>query len=316
MSEKSNSITPPNAFDIFLILFCSLIWSSAFVSIKMAVVEIQPVMIALSRVSIGFIFLISYILILPLLHKKSNWPTGKRNWVILIIVSLLYTTIPFSLIGWGQQYISATLTSLLMGSSPLVGYIIAHFATKDEKLTPLKLLSLILGFCGIMIALNPFGTTDIQSDLWGVLAIIGGIICYSISGILTRKIDNGDSQNLSAAVLGIGTICLIPSVLISGQWPSDFSSLSNDAIYSVIYLGLFPTGLAYLIRFYLIIKIGYTAFLTSIFFIPVFGVFLSAFILDEALTLSIFIALGFIVASLFISRMASKKAIAPKLPRR
>lgn len=309
------AISAPTAFDIFLILTCALIWASAFSGIKIAVQHFEPIMVAFSRISIGFIFLYSFILLQPLFRKKdpnktnTQWPTGRKNWLNLCAIALLYTAVPFSLISWGQQFVSATLTSIIMGSSPLIGYIIAHFATKDEKLNNLKIIAVLLGTFGIYLATDLTTANDTNSSLWGIVAIVVALICYSTSGLITRRLTNGSTENISTAVLGLGTLFLIPALFISGHFPDDFSAIDNEGIIAVIYLGIFPTGIAYLIRFHLILKIGFTAFLTSIFFIPIFGVFLSAFLLGEALTLNIFIALAFIVAALIISRLGVKKSL-------
>lgn len=305
-----DAISPPTIIDISLILLCALIWASAFVAINVAVRDFEPVMVAFSRVSIGFVFLASYVILLPFMAKRTNWPTGKSNWFKLLVIALFYTAVPFSLISWGQQYISTTLTSIIMGSSPLIGYVIAHFVTSDEKLNKMKFIALGLGLLGVYFATDLSEPGKDTTSIWAIIAIFAALVCYSVSGIITRTVTNGSTENLSTAVLGLGTIALIPALWFTGQYPSDFSAISNNSIWAVIYLGIFPTGLAYLIRFYLIMKIGYTAFLTTIFFIPVFGVLLSALLLGEPLTMNIFYALLFIVGSLIISRMgATKKAV-------
>lgn len=167
-----------------------------------------------------------------------------------------------------------------------------------------------MGTFGIYLATDFSNSDGEQNTLWGVVAVVAALICYSTSGLITRRLTNGATENISTAVLGLGTLFLIPALFISGQFPTDFSTIDNQGLIAIIYLGIFPTGLAYLIRFHLIIKIGFTAFLTSIFFIPIFGVFLSAILVGEALTLNIFIALSFIVAALLISRLGVKKSLA------
>ncbi|MBL1241907.1 MAG: DMT family transporter [OCS116 cluster bacterium] len=306
-SSIPKSISAPTAADIVLILLCALIWASAFTGIKVAVAHFEPIMVAFSRVLIGFVFLFVYVLLQPAFKRQTSWPTGRANWVRLCIIAILYTAVPFSLISWGQQYVSASLTSIIMGSSPLIGFIIAHFATHDEKLNKYKLIALGFGLLGVYLAVDFTNNTDSQSHLWGIVAIFAALVCYSVSGLITRRLTNGSTENISASVLGLGTIFLIPALFISGQYPNDIMNSDSVGIWALIYLGLFPTGLAYLIRFHLILKIGFTAFLTSIFFIPIFGVFLSAFLLGEPLTLKIFFALSILVASLFISRLGNRK---------
>lgn len=306
-AAKTKTISPPTATDYFLILSAALIWASAFIAIKFVVQDISPVMVATSRVFIGFLFLSVYISISLLFGRNLVWPTGKQNWIKLFLIAALYTSIPFTLIGWGQQYISATLTSIVMGASPLIGYINAHFATKDEKLNPLKILAVIVGTIGILVAIDFSQADGISGSIWGVAAMVGALYCYSVSGLITRRLTNGDASVISTIILAIGSLYLLPTAYLTGQFEIDFAAIKPETYWAVVYLGVFPTGLAYLIRFYLILKIGFTAFLTTVYFIPIFGVILSAILLDESVTLNIFFALGLIICSLFISRMANKK---------
>lgn len=300
------TIKPPTILDYSLIILAALIWASAFIAIKFAVQEFEPILLSTSRVSVGFVFLISYFAISLSLGKKPNWPTGRSNWVKLFIIAALYTSIPFSLINWGQQYISATLTSIVMGASPLIGYINAHFTTKDEKLNPLKIVAVLLGTFGIYLATDLSQSLDISASIWGIAAMIAALFCYSFSGLITRSLTNGGSTDISVIILGLGGLYLLPALYISGQYDIDFAAIKTETYLAVLYLGIFPTGVAYLIRFYLILKIGFTAFLTTVYFIPIFGVFLSVMFLDEALSISVFIALGIIILSLLISRKAAK----------
>lgn len=310
MTQKTQikTMSAPTAFDYFLILLAALIWASAFIAIKFVVQDFSPLLLSTSRVLIGFVFLISYLGIYMVFNKNLVWPSGKQNWIKLFIIAALYTSIPFTLINWGQQYISATLTSIVMGASPLIGYINAHFATKDEKLNPLKIFAVILGTVGILIAIDFNQEGGISGNIWGVIAMMAALYCYSVSGLITRRLTNGDATIISTLILGIGSIYLIPVAYFTGQFDADFSAFKTETLWAVVYLGVFPTGIAYLIRFYLILKIGFTAFLTTVYFIPIFGVLLSALLLGEDLSLNIFIALGLIIASLLISRLANKKS--------
>ncbi|MGL1919806.1 MAG: DMT family transporter [Hyphomicrobiales bacterium] len=309
MTQKTQikTMSAPTAFDYFLILLAALIWASAFIAIKFVVQDFSPLLLSTSRVLIGFVFLISYLGIYMVFNKNLVWPSGKQNWIKLFIIAALYTSIPFTLINWGQQYISATLTSIVMGASPLIGYFNAHFATKDEKLNPLKIFAVILGTVGILIAIDFNQDGGFSGNIWGVIAMMAALYCYSVSGLITRRLTNGDATIISTIILGIGSIYLIPVAYFTGQFDVDFSAFKTETLWAVVYLGVFPTGIAYLIRFYLILKIGFTAFLTTVYFIPIFGVLLSALLLGEDLSLNIFIALGLIITSLLISRLANKK---------
>jgi drug/metabolite transporter (DMT)-like permease len=77
--------------------------------------------------------------------------------------------------------------------------------------------------------------------------------------------------------------------------------LSTPAVAALIYLGLFPTGIAYILRFHLIRTIGYSRFALTINLIPVFGVTLGIVLLGEPLSLNVGIALALVLCGLYIA---------------
>ncbi len=135
-----------NSFDLLLLILLALIWGSSFFNIKIATYSYDPITLALVRV----IFASIPLLILCNL-KKIKIEAFGGNWIWYAIIGLCNIAIPFVLIAIGTSQINSYLAAILMSTTPLSGSILAHFFTKDEKLSFLKSLGVLIGFSGIIL---------------------------------------------------------------------------------------------------------------------------------------------------------------------
>ncbi len=289
-------IRKPTLLDIAILIFLAAVWGSAFLGTKVAVAEVNPIAVVFLRVVIGFAVLLPWCL-----WRGWLWPNGTRQWLLILIITALNVVAPYFLISWAQQTIDAGVTALLMGASPLLSMIAAHITTHDEKLTATKLVGVAFGFAGVSIVVGPAAFNELGQDLLAQGTALAGNFCYVVSGLLIRKVEGIQPTRLSALVLGLATVGLLPLIFVVGL--PDPSALSSEAIWALIYLGVVATGLGYLLRYHMIRTVGFSYFALGINLIPVFGVLLSALILGEKVTLSIGLSLTFIVTGLFIARM-------------
>lgn len=290
------ALRKPNALDFTLIIATAVIWALAFIAIKVAVSELSPIWVAASRVVIGFLVLLPWAL-----YKGFIWPDTQKMWIIVIAMALLNISIPFFLISWAETTIDAGVTSLLMGVGPFMALLGSHFFTGDDRITLPKLIGVILGFTGVLIIVGGDALSQIggESTLTAQLAALLGSMCYVTAGILIRKIDIPPVRLATLALL-IGSITLCTTAIIVDDIPP---MPSQNAINAIIFLGVVPTGIAYILRFYIIQTVGYTTFSLGINLIPVFGVFLGAILLGEEITLGVILALLLILTGLFVSRL-------------
>jgi len=289
------AIRKPTAIDLSLLLLLSIIWGSAFLAIKVVVPDTGPLWLATIRVSIAFLVL------LPLsLMKGWMWPQNFHEWRLVSIVMLLNVVIPFFLISWAEQHIDAGVASLLMGVAPFMALVGSHFTTHDDKLSIFKITGAILGFTGIAILVGWEAVNGLGDNLLGQAAAILGATCYVTSGLLIRKLGKFPPVRLSTLILGMASFSLLIFTLLTNGLPSH--NFSQQTWIWLVYLGLFPTALGYILRYHLIQTVGMSTFASSLNLIPVFGVLLGAFLLGEVLSANLFISLALIVAGLFIIR--------------
>ncbi len=281
--------------DLILVALTALVWASGFIAIKVAVPETGAYWLAAMRVSIGLLVLLPYAL-----WKGILLPTSTRMWILVLGMSLVNVVLPFLLISWAELSIDAGVTSLLMGTGPFLALVGSHIFTTDDKLTGTKFLGVVLGFTGVLTIVGFDVLYGLGSaNLLAQAACFLGSVCYATAGLLVRKIELPPGR-LAFLALAVSSMLLIPLALFhDGPPPTD---MSQNALLALIYLGVIPTGFAYLLRFHLIRKIGYSTFAMGLNLIPVFGVFLGVWLLDEPLSWRILIALALVVCGLYAAQ--------------
>ncbi len=295
-------IRKPTLLDLSLLIMMAAIWSSVFPAIRVVVADIGPLWVAASRVFLGFLTLLPWTL-----WRGIILPRGRRQWALVITLTLLNAVVPFFLVSTAGLYISAGMIALLMGTGPFFALVLSHLTTDDERINIYKALAVVLGFSGVALILGPAATANTEGMIIGQLCVLAATLCYAISGVLIRRIEGLPSTRLSTLVLALSSLCLLPIAAATSGVP-DVSALSPKILWTVLYLGLLPTGLGYLVRYYLVNTVGYGFFSLGLNLIPVFGVLLGALLLGEAISLTVIAALALVLAGLAVARLGARTA--------
>ena len=278
--------------DYFLLSLLALIWASAFFNIKIATYSFGPLTIAFLRILLGAIPVI-----VLCLAKKIKIEAFSRDWYWFAAIGIINLVIPFFLIAYGVQKVQSNLAAILMASTPLSATILAHFFTKNEKINLTKTLGVFLGFFGIVFLFSDNLLIN-QTNFISALLILCGSTFYVIGGLLTLKISNKKNENVTASILIWGSIILFPiSMFIEQPWNL---SPRLDSTLSLIYLGVFSTGIAWLLRFYILKNNGLVFQSQVAYLIPIFGVILGFLILNEVITPKVIISLILVIIGIYI----------------
>ena len=287
------------ASDIFLLLLLGAIWGSSFFNIKVATYSYEPYTLALIRVILATVTMLA----VSLIYKIKIYAFSS-NWRIYALVGICNITIPFSLIAIGTNKIDSYLAAMLMSTTPITGSILAHFFTKDEKITFLKSLGIILGFTGILLLF--FDKLIInESNYLFVLIILLGSTFYSISGVLIlKKLKNSGNINVTTSTLIWSVITLVP---LSFMLEEPFKSTPTfESTLSLIYLGVVATGFAWWLRFKILSNNGIVFQTQVAYLIPIFGVIFGALILGEQITWKVLFSLIIIMSGIYIVKKYNK----------
>lgn len=282
----------PTRSDWLSILALGLIWGGTFMVISLALRGYGPVTVATARTTLGALA----ILVLLRLTGRSL-PRSAAVWRSALPIGLLSTAAPFFLLSWGQQSLPSAFAGLSMASVPLFVLPLAHVFS-DERLHLQKALGFGLGFLGVLVLFGP-QTLSSGGALLPQLACIGAALCYAIASILTRRCPPVDPMALAGASLIVGSVVLLPAMLLTGGLPHWAGAKPGIAI---LFLGLVPTALAALLRVRVIRSAGSGFMTLTSYQVPLWSLAFGTLILGEALPHSFFAAFALILAGLVISQ--------------
>ena len=287
----------PTLKDYILLSTLSLIWASAFFNIKIATYSYGPITIAFLRILFGAIPVIILCLV-----KNIKIEAFSNDWMWYASIGIINLVIPFFLIAYGVQKVQSNLAAILMSSTPISATILAHFFVDKEKINFFKIIGIILGFLGILYLFSD-NLLITNSNFFSALMILLGSTFYVIGGILTLKISHKKNENVTASILIWGTLIICPiSLFFEQPWTL---SPRLDSTLSLIYLGVFPTGIAWLLRFVILKKNGLVFQSQVAYLIPIFGVILGFLFLDELITSKVLIALVAVILGIYFVKKSS-----------
>ncbi len=286
------------SFDYFLLTILAFIWASAFFNIKIATYSYGPLTIAFLRIFFGAIPVV-----LLCYFKKIKIEAFSKDWHWFAAIGVVNLVIPFFLIAHGVQKVQSNLAAILMASTPLTAAALAHFFTTNEKINLIKSLGILIGFSGIVFLFSDNLLIN-ENNFFSAFLILFGSCFYVVGGLLTLKISNKENENVTASILIWGTLILLPISLFFEQ-PWNLTP-RLDSTLALIYLGVFSTGIAWLLRFYILKHNGLVFQAQVAYLIPIFGVILGFLILNEAITSKVIISLIAVIIGIYIVKKGSK----------
>ena len=291
----------PTITDYIFLVVLALIWASAFFNIKIATYSYGPVTIAFLRILLGAIPVIGLCF-----FKKIKIEAFSKDWYWFAAIGIINLVIPFFLIAYGVQKVQSNLAAILMASTPLSATVLAHFFTNNEKINFIKVLGVMIGFSGIVFLFSDNILIN-ENNIISALLILGGSTFYVIGGLLTLKVSNKKNENVTASILIWATIFLLPITAYTEQ-PWNLNPRLDSTI-SLIYLGIFSTGLAWLMRFRILKNNGLVFQAQVAYLIPIFGIILGYIFLNEIITSKVIVAVAAIVLGIYFVRRSIKNNV-------
>ena len=291
----------PNLTDYIFLIVLALIWASAFFNIKIATYSYGPVTIAFLRILLGAIPVVGLCL-----FKKIKIEAFSKDWYWFASIGIINLVIPFFLIAYGVQKVQSNLAAILMASTPLSATILAHIFTDNEKINFIKVIGVLIGFSGIVFLFSDDILIN-ENNIFSALLILGGSTFYVIGGLLTLKVSNKKNENVTASILIWATIFLIP-ILAYTEQPWNLKPRLDSTI-SLIYLGIFSTGIAWLMRFRILKNNGLVFQAQVAYLIPIFGIILGYVFLGEIITPKVIVAVAAVVLGIYFVRRSIKNNI-------
>jgi drug/metabolite transporter (DMT)-like permease len=266
-----------SATDWLLLIALSLLWGASFFFGKIAVLELPPLTVAFGRVAIAAVILIA-------LARATGvaLPTTIATWRPFAIMGLLNNALPFSLILWGQTHIPSGLAAILNATTPLFTVLVAHWATRDEKLTPARVIGVASGLGGVVVMVGPDLLRELGSNVAAQGACVLAALSYAFAGIYGRRFRGQPPLRVAAGQLVMSSVMVAPLALVLDK-PWTLSPPSVAAWSALMGTAILSTALGYLIYFRVLARAGATNVLLVTFLIPVSAILLGTLILGEQL---------------------------------
>lgn len=233
-------------------------------------------------------------------------PRTRREWLPLIAMGVLNGVIPYTLITWGELYISSGLAAILTATMPLFTILLAHFWTHDERLTVMKILGVLVGFVGVVVLFVPELRAGVRMEFWGQVAVVVAAASYAAATLVARKFLGGVSHVVaSAGQLASAAGWMLPLSLAFDNPLALRPSFA--AIGSLVTLALLGTAVAYILYYWLIEHTGATRTSLVTYLIPITGVLWGAWLLGEPLTWESLVGLVVIIAGVALVSRPERK---------
>lgn len=288
---------------VLAVLACVL-WSTAFVGVKIGLQHHTPMQFA------GIRFFISGLLILPFTgNLKATFREFKSNYKFILSVGFLQTTVQYTCFYIGLSYVPAALAALLIGASPLFIAVLSHFYMQNDRMSSVKLMSILVGVTGIgIISFSNKGGEFTNNLLWlGIILLLINNIISGISNLIIAK--NKSSKRplvISSFSLTFGGLLLmIFSVPFEGV---KFSGFPQEYYIALAWLS-FLSACAISIWFMLLRRPGIKVSTLNFwkFIIPVLGAVISWIIMpDEYPNMMSLVGMVCIAASLLILNYSNR----------
>ena len=288
-------------WDVPLLLLLSLIWATAFGTIKVAVPVVGPVFLVVCRCSIGALLMLAAVALV----RGARWPDSTRQWVWLVLTGIVSTAVPFWLISFAELRITSSMTGMLMTVGPLLAILLGHYFTDDEKIDRGKILGAVVGFAGAAYLLREGmqGLAGLEGSFIHPFAVMLAALFYAIGGIMAKRLPAVSAEVIAAVVLAASSITVMPLLLLDGSWP-DIDEVPRDVWLALLWLGAMPSAAAFYLRYLLIKRAGYGFVAYVGYLIPVFAIIIGNLWLDEAILLETVVTMGVILLGLLLTRNA------------
>jgi drug/metabolite transporter (DMT)-like permease len=274
---------------ILLLVILGAIWGCSFLFMRIAVNDFGPVPLVEMRLALGSVIL------LPFLWQERAKFTLRR-WPIMALIGVMNSALPFLLFAWAAERAPAGVGAIANGMTALcaalMGFLFFH-----EKLSARQSIALVTGFTGIIVLAS--GRMAGMSVGWASIAGAVASLMYGLAAHMARRHLQGlPSAALAAVTLGSGALLAAPFALAT--WPDHVvpvkSWLSAGA------LGVLCTGIAFVLFYRLIEKVGANRTTIVTYLIPPFGVAWGWLFLDEPVTATMIIACTLILGSVALSQ--------------
>lgn len=278
--------------ELALLALLALCWGASYTMTKIAVHDLPPFTLIAARVTIAAAFL-SVVMV----ASGVSLPRDGTTWRRLFIQAFFNSIGAWTILAWGQRHIDSGLASVLNSTSPIFVFFITWLITRHENVSLLKLGGALLGLGGVILIVGTGALKGLGAQVAGELAALFAAVLYACAAIHGKRFSHLPSVVTATGTMVCASVTLVPlALLIEAPWRLQ---PSTPALLATVGLGVFSTGLAFLIYFRLIHTLGSMGVASQSYLRAGVGVGLGIMLLGERITP--LVGLGLVAALLGVA---------------
>ena len=280
-----------NRIDWLVFFALGFMWGSSYLFIKLAVDDFGTFTLVALRLIVGAALLWIVVRI-----AKQPLPRERRIYGHLWVMAIINITIPFLLITWAEQSVESSLAAILTSPVPLFAIVLSAIFLQDEPMRVNGVVGLVVGFIGVVI-ITSRGLSGEGSSVIGELALLGAAFSYACGAVYSRRNVRGLPPMIPAVfqVTFAAIITGVIALLFEEPWTA---TPDAQAIFSILWLGILGSGLAYLLVFRLFAAWGATRTTLVAYLIPVWGIVLGYLVLAEPIDAAVIVGTALVIAGI------------------
>lgn len=274
-------------------------WGIPYLLIKIAVTELDPAFVVLTRSALGAVVL------LPLVLARRQVLPVVRRWRPLLVYTAAEIVVPWYLLSTAEQRLPSSTAGLLLAAVPLVGVLIAFLSGRPERMTGANWLGVCCGTLGVaaLVGLDVAG-----SDLVAVAQIVVVVVGYAIGPVvLARRMADLPGSGVVAVSLAITALVYLPVCALLADWP--LAPPSAAAIGAVVALGVVCSAGGFLVMFALIAEVGPVRMTMITYVNPAVAVIAGALVLGERITVWTVVGFALVLTGSFLVNRRHRRTV-------
>jgi drug/metabolite transporter (DMT)-like permease len=272
-----------------------LIWGSNFIFMKWGAELITPIQVVFLRALFGFLPIL-----LLALYRRELRLADFRHWPHFVVMSILATAFYYYAFAEGTHLLPSSVAGMLSGAIPLFTFVMTALFLRQEPVTARKIAAVGVGFLGVLLIARPWSTGEGELDLWGVGYMILGSLSIGSSFVYARRFMaklNISPLALSTYQVGIA-LCLLAAVTpFAGISSIGQSAMALTGL--VLGLGLTGTGIAYVLYYYIVQRMGAVQASSVTYLPPLVALLIGWLLVGETTRATDFVAMAAILAGVY-----------------
>jgi putative membrane protein PagO len=282
---------------ILVYALACLIWGSTWMAIRLGLDSLTPFVSVGLRFSFAALFILIFMKI-----KGMKIQMDKLSIKLYLQMAFFSFVIPYGLVYWGEQYIPSGLASVLFAINPFFVTIFSFYMLSQEKITPYKIIGMIVGFIGIVVIFSEDITNTAGFFVWGMVAVVLSALIQGWIQVVIKKY----GQHLHSFTMNFYPMLIAGiTMLFIGFFTENLNYIKFDskAILSVLYLASFGSMIVFTCWYWLLKRVSVIVLSLITFITPVIALILGIILLKEVFTVidifgSFLVLVGLIIATL------------------